>query len=381
MSHVLSLLYGHFSKSNSLNEICDALRLHEADLSRIRGVTAPKRNTFSNANRTRNPEIAEALYWQILKSLQTACPSFGQGSKYGGFISRIKRDIFAIDSTTLKLTMNCFDWARHRRKKAAAKTHMRINIGNMLPCVAVVEDAAHHDSTRGDALCASLKDGDILLADRAYVKFDFLNALSQQGVFFVLREKKNMKYTVLKNNDHKDPTIISDETITLSLAGSKNKYPENIRRVTAIVKVNGKDVQMSFVTNNFKWSPRTIAELYKARWIIEVFFKEIKQTLQLSDFIGYNENAVKWQVWIGLLAHLLIRFAKHQSKWKLSFSRLAGTIRSALWMRIDLLETLIIYGTADPPKRPVVFAQQLYFKGFEAYTSNTMGQPLSKSPA
>ena len=133
----------------------------------------PEAQHFSNANRTRNPEIAEDLYWQMMKHLQSIFPSFTQGGKYGGFISRVKRDIFAIDSTTLKLTMNSFDWARHRRKKAAAKTHMRIDVSNMLPCFAVMENAAHHDSTRGDELCASLKDGDILLADRAYVKFSF----------------------------------------------------------------------------------------------------------------------------------------------------------------------------------------------------------------
>jgi len=374
-SHVISLLYGHFSKAGSLNEICDTLRLHEAELSRIREATAPKRNTFSNANRTRDPEIAETLYWSMLEHFQSICPSFTQGSKYGGFIYRIKRNIFAIDSTTLKLSMNCIDWARHRRKKAAAKTHMTLNVRCMLPSFAVVEDAAHHDSTRAGALCASLKDGDILLADRAYVKFDFLSDLSGRGIFYVLREKKNMKYTVLNNSPHNNPRVISDETISLSIDGTKNKYPDNLRRVTAVVEVDGKDVEMSFITNNFKWSPRTIAELYKARWSIEIFFKELKQTLQLSDFVGYNENAVKWQVWIGLLAHLLIRFLKHQSKWKLSFSRLVGTIKSALWMRVNLMETLEIYGTASPPKRPVVNSEQLNFKGFELYTSNPMGQP------
>ncbi|MDX9775790.1 MAG: IS4 family transposase [Petrimonas sp.] len=376
LSHILSLLYGHFSKSSSLNEICDALRLHETDLARIRGARAPKRNTFSNANRTRSAEIAEELYWTMLKHFTCICPSFTQGGKYGGFISRIKRNIFAIDSTTLQLVMNCIDWARHRRRKAAAKTHMKLNVGCMLPSFAIVEDAAHHDSTRAEALCVSLKDGDILLADRAYVKFDFLYGLSARGVFFVLREKRNMKYTVVETASHKDRRIISDEIISLDVEETKNKYPEKLRRVTALVEVNGVEVEMTFITNNFKWSPRTVAELYRARWTIETFFKELKQTLQLSDFIGYNENAVKWQVWIGLLAHLIIRFLKHQSKWKLSFSRLAGTVRAALWMRVDLIQTLRIYGTADPPKRPLPFAEQLYFKGFEKFTSNPVGQPV-----
>jgi hypothetical protein len=372
-SHVLALLYGQITKAASLNEICDALRLHEPELNRIRGATAPKRNTFSNANRTRNPVIAENLYWGVFEHLQKSCPGFTQYRKHKGFLFRLKRDIFAIDSTTLQLSLSCIDWARHRRKKAAAKTHMRLNVGTMLPSFAVVEDAAHHDSQRADVLCAGLKDGDVLLADRAYVVLEFLYGLAQRGISFVLREKDNMVFDVLEQRQHNDPHIIADETVRLSRKDSDEKYPAPLRRVTAIVEVDGKEMEMTFITNNFDWSPRTIAELYRARWAIELFFKELKQTLQLADFVGYNEKAVKWQVWIGLLAHLLIRFQKHVSRWGLSFSRLAGTVRAAIWMKIDLLETLQLYGTAGGPNRPVIVEKQLYFQGFEPFSSRPVG--------
>jgi len=105
----------------------------------------------------------------------------------------------------------------------------------------------------------------------------------------------------------------------MSAANTLKKYPDVLRRVKAVVEVDGKKIEMTFLTNNFQWSPRTIAELYRRRWAIEIFFKEIKQTLQLADFIGYNDKAVKWQVWIGLLTHMLLRLLKHLSKWKLSF--------------------------------------------------------------
>jgi hypothetical protein len=298
-SHVLALLYGQITRSGSLNEICDAARLHEPELNRIRGATAPKRNTFSNANRRRDPQIAEKLYWAVFAHLKSICPSFTQYAKHSGFIFRLKRDIFAIDSTTLKLSLDSIDWARHRRKKAAAKTHMTLNVGSMLPSFACVDTAAHHDSKYLNVLCASLKDGDVLLADRAYVDLGFLYSLSERGVFFVLREKKNMVYDVIKEQTHKDPRILSDQTVRMSNTKSANLYPTVLRRVTAIVEVDGRDMEMTFITNNFDWSPRTIAGLYQARWAIELFFKEIKQTLQLRDFVGYNENAVKWQVWTG----------------------------------------------------------------------------------
>ena len=372
-SHVLALLYGQIVRAGSLNEICDAARLHEPELSRIRGATAPKRNTFSNANRRRDPEIAERLYWGVFAHLQSICPSFTQYKKHKGFIFRLKRGIFAIDSTTLKLTLDSIDWARHRRKKAAAKTHMTLNVGSRLPTFAVVEDAAHHDSTRADALCAGLKDGDVLLADRAYVDFLFLHGLAARGIFFVLREKENMDFEVLEERQHPDRRILKDQTIRLRGKLTADKYPEPLRRVTAVVEVDGRDTEMTFISNNFAWSPRTVSELYRARWVIESFFKELKQTLQLKDFVGYNENAVKWQVWVGLLAHLLLRFLKHVSKWGLSFSRLAGVVRSAVWMKIDLLDALRKYGTAGGPKRPVIVEKQLYFQGFEPFSSRPVG--------
>jgi hypothetical protein len=374
-SHVVAIIYGHLTKARSLNEICDGLRLHASELSKIKNATPPKRNTFSNANRTRDPAIAEKIFWEVLDHIKQTYPDFAYDKKHTGFLARIKRSMFAIDSTTLQLALNCFDWAKHRRKKAAAKTHMCLNIGSGIPSFAVVDKASNHDSTRAEEICVKLKEGDILLADKAYVKFDFLHGLSNRGIYFVLREKKNMCFEVIESRTHTDSSVITDETIKLTTANTSKKYPDYLRRVKAIVEVDGKKIEMTFLTNNFQWSPRTIAELYRRRWAIEIFFKEIKQTLQLADFIGYNDKAVKWQVWIGLLTHILLRLLKHLSKWKLSFSRLYGVVKSAIWMRIDLFKTLSIYGTANPPRRPVPFTKQLYFKGFDPNTSNPMGQP------
>ena len=185
--------------------------MHEKDLTRIRNITAPKRNTLSNVNRTRNPEVAEELYWQTLKEFQRISPSFKESKKHKGFIHIVKRDIFAMDSSTLALSLNCIDWAKHRARKAAAKVHMKLDICNMLPSYVIIEEASHHDSTRAVNLCSSLKSGDVLLADRAYVKFDFLFELDQRDITFVLREKSNCDYEVIESHPHKNQKIISDE--------------------------------------------------------------------------------------------------------------------------------------------------------------------------
>jgi len=373
--HVLSLIYGHASHALSLNEICDALSVHESEFLRIRGATPPKRNTFSNANRTRDPDMAEALYWEMLDHLQRISPSFTEYGKHAGFIFRLKRNIFAMDSTTLPLTLASIDWARHRRRKAAAKLHMRLNIGTFLPTFAVLEDAAHHDSVRANVLCAGMVAGDVLLADRAYVDLNFLAGLEARHVFFVLRPKQGMLFKSIKELP-REGKILKDILVRPDGVKTVKKYPGVLRMVTALIEVDGKEREMTFVTNNTTWSARTIAELYRARWSIELFFKELKQTLQLRDFVGTNEKAVKWQVWTGLLTHLLLRFLRHISHWAHSFSRCAGIVRSALWVKIDLGELLRCYGTAGAPQRPVLSAKDPCLPGFEEFSSSLMGQHL-----
>jgi hypothetical protein len=374
-SHVVSLMLGHLSHAFSLNEICDSCSIHASNLQRIDGVTPPKRNTFSNANRTRDPLVAERLYWGVLAQLSTSCEGFAAPGRCSGFLHRFKRRIFAVDSTVIQLSLACIDWAKHRRRKAAAKAHVRIEVTSFVPSVVIVEDAAHHDSKRADALCRGVRPGDILVADKAYLDFSFLHSLNERGVFFVLRQKENMSARVTRVMPCSG-RILSDEVIELDGVLTAGKYPGELRRVRALVEVDGQDREMTFITNNMDWAAQTIAELYRARWSVEIFFKELKQTLQLADFIGTNENAVKWQIWVGLLVHLLLHYLKHQSKWRHSFSRLVGLVRSALWMKIDILRTLEHYGTASPPRRPIVTAKQMFLQGFEANTSCLMGQHI-----
>lgn len=261
-SHVFSLIYGHAAHALSLNDICDALSVHGAEFLRVRDAAPPKRNTFSNANRTRDPAMAEALYWKMLAHLQEVCPGFTEYGKHAGFIFRLKRGIFAMDSTTLQLTLASIDWARHRRRKAAAKCHMRLNVGTFLPAFAVVEDAAHHDSVRAGALCAGLGAGDVLLADRAYVDLPFLADLDARGVFFVLRPKRNMLFETVKNLPCKGK-VLRDELARPSGVKTSKAYPGLLRMVTALVEVDGVEREMTFVTNNTSWSARTIAELLR----------------------------------------------------------------------------------------------------------------------
>jgi hypothetical protein len=361
-SHVVTLLDAQLTHSIGLNDVCDCLQLHSGPLSTIRGATPPSRNGLSNANRERPAEMAEKLFWSVLDHLKRQSPGFAQGKKRGPAF-RFKVPIHIIDTTVMELVANCLDWARHRRRKAAAKTHMRLNFQSLLPEFVVVDTAAEHDNKRARELCAGLRGGEIALFDKGFLDFEHLRDLDQRGIFWVSRAKENMDYAVVQRMPgSRDAKILRDEIIVLN-----NPYlaaPELMRRVVALVEVDGQEREMTFLTNNLAWSPRSVADLYRCRWDIEVFFKQIKQTLQLADFLGHNANAVRWQVWTALLTYVLLRYLSYLSKWAHSFTRLFTILRAALWQKFDLLDLLARYGTAGGSFRHLARPEQAYFAGF-----------------
>jgi hypothetical protein len=345
-SHVVSLLYAQLSRAPGLNALCDALGLNQGKVGSIRGATAPARNTLSNANRTRPATMAEALFWSVLEHLRNINPSFG-GRKYRGFPRRFKRVINVVDSSTIELVANCMDWARHRRKKAAAKLHLRMDLASFLPKFVLVDTAADSDCGRARELCASVGRGEIVIFDKAYVDFEYLYDLHRRGAWWVTRAKTNLGAKVVRRR-LKRPCgrILSDDEVVVVAPVSRKRYPEKLRLIRAVVELEGKEVEMSFLTNHFEWSAQTVADLYKCRWGIEVFFKQLKQTLQLCDFLGHNKNAIQWQVWMALLAYVLLRYLAHLSQWPHSFTRLCALIRSGLWCCFELVCILQAYGTA-----------------------------------
>jgi len=158
--------------------------------------------------------------------------------------------------------------------------------------------------------------------------------------------------------------IVSDELVGLKNAGSQQAYPELMRRIVAWVEVDGQERLMTFLTNHLTWSGESVAELYRCRWRIEVFFKQIKQTLQLSDFLETSANAVRWQIWTALLVYLLLRYLAFLSDWSHSFSRLFALVRTCLWRKWDLLDLLALYGTAGGSFRYLGRPEQTFFPGF-----------------
>ena len=189
--------------------------------------------------------------------------------------------------------------------------------------------------------------GEIALFDKAYINFLHLFALAQRGVFWVTRAKDNMSYHVCKKL-LKKPTdkILRDDLITLKTPKRKKQYPVQLRRVEMLVTIDGKEVVMAFITNNLTWAASSVSALYQSRWGIEVFSKQIKQTLKVCDFLGHSKHAIRWQLWSALLVYVLLGYQSQSSNWLHSFVRLFAMVRGVIWERLDLAALLKSYGTA-----------------------------------
>jgi hypothetical protein len=237
---------------------------------------------------------------------------------------------------------------------------MLLDAQSFLPRFAVVKSASSHDAVMAKPLCNALRDGEIVVFDKAYVDFSHLFDLMQRGVLWVTRAKTNMAYRIVRRLKRTDKSIVLDAQIKLKGVKSAKAYPETFRLIIADVVRDGKVVRMEFITNGFELAASTICDLYKMRWDIELFFKQLKQTLKLSDFLGYSRNAVEWQILMALLTYVLLRFYAFSSKWQGTFARLFSALRGILWNRLCLHSVLKFCGTAEGRPRMCMQPQQLY---------------------
>jgi hypothetical protein len=179
--------------------------------------------------------------------------------------------------------------------------------------------------------------GSVIVADRFYNDFPLLNIWDSKGVFFVIRHKENLQFTAIKENElpeNRHQHVLKDEIIVLSKPTSKEKYPNKLRRVVIWDDVNKQTIEL--ITNQMNWTANTIGELYKSRWQVEIFFREIKQLLHIKSFVGTSENAVMIQIWTALITILILKVLKAIAKFSWHLSNLVAFIRLNLFVKIDL---------------------------------------------
>lgn len=300
----LCLAYAQMAGRESLRDIETCLNSHREKLYHIGFRGSVSRSTLADANERRDWRIFQDFGQVLIRQAQ-------QLYHDEPFVLELDQPLYAFDSTTIDLCLTLFPWAEFRRTKAAVKMHTLIDLRGTIPTYVTVTTGKVHDVRVLDTLPVA-KDA-IYTMDRAYIDFSRLRKLHQQGAFFVVRAKGNLRFKRLYSAPKdKGSGIRADQTIALMTYKSKKDYPEKLRRVSYVDKERGK--RLVFLTNNFTIPAITVAEIYKQRWQVELFFKWVKQHLRIKSFHGTSINAVKSQIWVALSIYLLVVIAKKKLK-------------------------------------------------------------------
>ena len=327
-SHLISMLFCQFSKSQSVRDISNGLRSATGNLNHLGIDKAPSKSTVSYQNKHRDWTLFRDFYYQLQNQL-THLAGFRQ-TKF-----KIKSKIFLLDSTTISLCLSLFDWAKYKTHKGAVKMHTLLDYDGNLPAYINVTNGKTADNK--GAYEIPLLANSVIVADRYYNDFSLLNVWDSNKVFFVIRHKDNIRFESIKENglpEGKHQHILKDEVIQLTGNQSKNKYPKRLRRVAIWDDQNNQTIEL--ITNQMSWTANTISELYKSRWQIEIFFREIKQLLHIKSFIGTTQNAVMIQIWTALITIVILKFLKEIAKYAWQLSNLVAFLRLNLFVKIDL---------------------------------------------
>jgi hypothetical protein len=331
-THLVSMLFCQFAKSQSVRDISNGLRSATGNLNHLGVKKAPSKSSVSYQNKNRDFNVFKSYYFSLLESL-------GQQAGFKQVKFRIKSKIFLLDSTTISLCLSLFDWAKYKTTKGAVKLHTLLDYDGNLPAYVNITDGKTADNK--GAYDVPLHKGSVIVADRFYNDFSLLNVWDSNGVFFVVRHKDNLQYTTIKENvlpENRHKNILIDELIELKTPKSKRTYPKRLRRVAVWDDKNGQVIEL--ITNQMSWTANTISELYKSRWQIEIFFREIKQNLHIKSFIGTTENAVMIQIWTALITILILKGLKAMAKYGWQLSNLIAFIRLNLFVKINLQDWL-----------------------------------------
>jgi hypothetical protein len=253
-----------------------------------------------------------------------------------------------------------FDWAKYKTAKGAVKLHTLLDYDGNLPAYVNITNGKTADNK--GAYDIPLLKGSVIVADRFYNDFSLLNIWDSSGVFFVIRHKENLKFTSKKElelPENRHQHILKDEIIELSEQASRKKYKGKLRRVAVWDEENHQVIEL--ITNQMTWTANTISQLYKSRWQIEIFFREIKQLLHIKSFIGTSENAVMIQIWTALITILILKFLKQIAKYNWHLSNLVAFLRLNLFVKIDLYKWLNKPYEDDVGKKTEKYIQGVLF--------------------
>jgi hypothetical protein len=306
----VQLFFGQLTSRNSLRDICVCLKAHKNKLYHLGIKQNVNQSTLSRANEKRDWRIFAEYGEHLIKLVR---PLYANSPIPN---VEIDNDVFALDSTTISLSIKLFRWAEGKYSRGAIKVHTLLDLRGGIPTFIFITDGKYHDSNILEVI-VPLPEA-IYLMDKAYIDFVSLYNMNKAGAFFVTRAKVTLDYTVIECNFNIDEKsgLRSDKTIKLNGYKSKQLYPETLRMVEYYD--DEKDIILVFLTNNFEVSALEIAHLYRNRWQIEVFFKWIKQNLTIKKLWGHSENAVNVHIWVAICTYLIVAYVKYMLKSTLS---------------------------------------------------------------
>jgi hypothetical protein len=322
------LLYAQASGKDSLRDIEQAFKVNSERLYHL-GLPQIKRSTLADANTTRDYHIFENLFYRLLERCKEITPRH----KF-----KFKNPLYTLDATVIDLCLAAFPWAKFRTTKGALKLHYQFDHSGQIPNFLVVTDAKHHEVQVAQKNFTILADS-IYCFDKGYLDFGWFRRIKEAKSYFVTRAKDNLKCEVIgQHNQPNKKGVLSDEIISLSGYYQNKDYPDKLRLIRYYDKET--DKTLVFLTNNFGLCAITIAQIYKARWQIEIFFKWIKQNLKIKTFLGTSKNAVLTQIWVAMCYYLMLAYIKYQSRYKYSLFYLHRVIKETLLSRFTLIDLL-----------------------------------------
>ena len=346
LDQFLCLAFAQLTYRESLRDLEACLSAQPAKLYHLGFRGRVRRSTLADANEQRDWRIFADLAQQLIQEAHGLYAHDPFGAELNGAA-------YALDSTTIELCLELFPWARFRRRKGGIKLHTLLNLRGNIPSFILISEARQHDVGVLDLLV--LEAGAFYVFDRGYLDFARLYRLQQAGAFFVTRSKRNMRFRVTESRPvAKGTGILCDQTIRLTGVHSATDYPAPLRRLKYRDAETG-NVYV-FITNNFTLSALTIAQLYKARWQVELFFKWIKQHLRIKAFFGTSDNAVKTQVWVAVSVYVLVAILKKRLALPHDLHRILQILSVHLFEKVNIQQLLT---ETDDSKTDGCFSNQL----------------------
>jgi len=328
----IQLFFGQLTSRNSLRDICVCLKAHRGKLYHlgIRGYV--NQSTLSRANENRDCRIFEDFGKYLIEKVR---PMYSNEPIAN---VDIDNEVFALDSTTVSLSLKLFSWAPGKYSRGAIKIHTLLDLRGNIPAFILITDGKYHDSNALDEIAPI--PGAMYVMDKAYVDFKALCNIHNCGASFITRAKDSMDYTVIESNFNIDPHsgLKGDKTIVLNGPKSKKLYPEQLRLVEYFD--DEKDSELVFLTNNFGVSALETARLYRNRWQIETFFKWIKQNLTIKSLWGQSQNAVNIHVWVAICTYLTVACVKHTLKSTLSIYEIMQILGISAFDKTTVIELI-----------------------------------------